>query len=222
MDVIADLNSFILAAAASPWLLLVMFLVTVVDAIFPPVPSETVLVAGAAAAAASGNWAIVAGLCLVAALGALVGDNLAYALGRAIGTRRARWMRGRRTAAAFDYAQHALENRAAVLIIGARYIPVGRVAVNISAGALGFPWRRFLPLSLVAGLSWSLYGALIGIVAGSWLAEQPFLAAVLGVVVAVVIGVVIDRIGAARRRRTAGDVEPVREDEPALCATVGG
>lgn len=222
MDVITALNSFILAAAASPWLLLVMFVVAAVDAVFPPVPSETVLVAGAAAVAASGDWATVAALCLAAALGAMLGDNLAYALGRAIGTRRARWMRRPRIAAAFDHAQHALAHRAATLIIGARYIPVGRVAVNISAGALGYPWRRFAPISLIAGVTWAVYGAAIGILAGSWLAEQPFLAAVLGVVVAVIVGVVVDRIGAARRRRPARAVEPEREDAVGLPARVGG
>lgn len=219
---ITALNSFILAAAASPWLLLVMFAVAAVDAVFPPVPSETVLVAGAAALAASGDWVTVAALCVAAALGAMLGDNLAYALGRAIGTRRARWMRRPRIAAAFDHAQHALAHRAATLIIGARYIPVGRVAVNISAGALGYPWRRFAPISLIAGVTWAAYGAAIGILAGSWLAKQPFLAAVLGVVVAVIVGVVVDRIGAARRHRSARADEPEREDAVGQPARVGG
>ncbi|MGV2904131.1 DedA family protein, partial [Microbacterium sp. AGC62] len=35
-------------AIASPWLYLVLFTVTVIDGFFPPVPSETVLVAAAA------------------------------------------------------------------------------------------------------------------------------------------------------------------------------
>ncbi|MFC4137183.1 MULTISPECIES: VTT domain-containing protein [unclassified Microbacterium] len=196
------INDFILAAAASPWLLLVMFAVAAVDAVFPPVPSETVLVAGAAAAAAIGGWPTILALVLAAALGAMLGDNLAYALGRAIGTSRFRWMRRPRIAAAFEYAQQALSRRGATLIIGARYIPVGRVAVNISAGALGYPWRRFLPISLIAGATWGLYGAAIGILAGSWLANQPFLAAVVGIVVAVAVGIVVDRVAAARRRRT--------------------
>ncbi|MFE6733462.1 DedA family protein [Microbacterium sp. NPDC057650] len=199
------INDFIIAAAASPWLLLVMFAVAAVDAVFPPVPSETVLVAGAAAAAASGGWPTILALIAAAALGAMLGDNLAYALGRAIGTNRFGWMRRPRIEAAFEYAQHALARRGATLIIGARYIPVGRVAVNISAGALGYPWRRFLPISLIAGATWGLYGAAIGILAGSWLANQPFLAAVLGVVIAVSVGIVVDRIGAARRRRRTAE-----------------
>ncbi|UJP10932.1 VTT domain-containing protein [Microbacterium sp. KUDC0406] len=219
MDVI---NAFILTAAASPWLLLVMFAVAAIDAVFPPVPSETVLVAGAAAAAATGGWPTILALVLAAALGAMLGDNLAYALGRAIGTKRFRWMERPRIAAAFEHAEHMLARRGATLIIGARYIPVGRVAVNISAGALGYPWRRFLPVSPIAATTWALYGATIGILAGSWLANQPFLAAVLGVVFAVAVGIVVDRIGASRRRRRAGRETGADEDaarpEPAQMA----
>lgn len=214
MDIITAVNGLILAAAASPWLLLVMFAVAAIDAVFPPVPSETVLVAGAAAAAASGAWPSVVALVVAAGAGAMVGDNVAYALGRAIGTSRFRWMRRPRIAAAFDHAQRALSRRAATLIIGARYIPVGRVAVNISAGALGYPWRRFLPVSLIAGTTWAVYGAAIGVLAGSWLADQPLLAAVIGVVVATIVGVAVDRIAVARRR--ARDAGARTEDEPVL------
>ncbi|MGB4136959.1 MAG: VTT domain-containing protein, partial [Microbacterium sp.] len=189
-------NAFILTAAASPWMLLVVFAVAAIDAVFPPVPSETVLVAGAAAAASAGHWPTLAALCLVAALGAMLGDNLAYALGRLIGLRRMRWMRRPRVAAAMEYAQQALARRGATLIIGARYIPVGRVAVNVSAGALGYPWRRFLPVSLIGGATWAVYGAAIGALAGSWLTDQPLLAAALGVVVAVGVGIGVDRIAA--------------------------
>ena len=49
------INEFILQATASPWLLLVMFAVAVIDGFFPPVPSETVLVAAAAVAASTGR-----------------------------------------------------------------------------------------------------------------------------------------------------------------------
>lgn len=194
------LNELILQAIASPWLYLVLFAVTVIDGFFPPVPSETVLVAAAAVAASTGNGNLLL-LGLVAAVGAAIGDNLAFLIGRKVGTTRFGWMRRPRIAAAFAYAQRALDRRSATLILGARYIPVGRVAVNMSAGALGFPWRRFVPLSLIAGASWSVFSLAIGLLAGAWIKDQPLLSAVLGIGVALVIGVVIDRIAAARRRR---------------------
>ncbi len=205
------INAFILTAAASPWVLLVMFVVAAVDAVFPPVPSETVLVAAAAAAAASGQLMIVPLLCLIAACGAVLGDNLTYALGRVVGTRRFAWMRRPRVAAAVERAQSSLSRGGGALIIGARYIPVGRVAVNMTAGAVGYPWRRFLPISALGGITWAVYGTGIGLVAGSWFAQQPLLAAAIGVAVAVAVGIAVDRVSVARRRRleahtaTAGD-----------------
>ncbi|KAA0960774.1 DedA family protein [Microbacterium sp. ANT_H45B] len=198
MDVI---NELILQTVASPWLYAVLFAVTVIDGFFPPVPSETVLVAAAAVLASAGDvWALLP-LGLVAALGAAVGDNIAFGLGRRLGTTRWSWMRRPRVVATFAHAERALSQRSAALILGARYIPVGRVAVNMSAGALRFPWRRFVPLSLVAGASWSALSLTIGLLAGSWVQEQPLVSAGVGVVVALALGVVIDRVAAARRRR---------------------
>ncbi|WP_431072260.1 DedA family protein [Microbacterium phyllosphaerae] len=198
MDVI---NELIMQTVASPWLYVVLLAVTVIDGFFPPVPSETVLVAAAAVLASTGElWALIP-LGLVAALGAAIGDNIAFALGRRLGTTRWAWMRRPRVAAAFTHAERALEQRSAALILGARYIPVGRVAVNMSAGALRFSWRRFLPLSVVAGISWSALSLTIGMLAGAWVKEQPLLSAGIGIVVALVIGLIIDRVTAARRRR---------------------
>lgn len=197
MDII---NELIMQAVASPWLYLVIFATAVIDGFFPPIPSETVLVAAAAVAASTGgtNLVLLVGL---AALGAMIGDNIAYAIGRSVGTTRFAWMRGPRVAAAFARAQHTLTRSGAPLILGARYIPVGRVAVNMSAGALGYPWRRFLPLSMVAAASWAIYSVGIGLLAGKWLTDQPLLSAVIGIVAALLIGVVIDRVAAVRRRK---------------------
>lgn len=197
MDVINDL---ILQTVSSPWLYLVLLTVTVVDGFFPPVPSETVLVAAAAVLASTGEfWALVP-LGLIAALGAASGDNIAFALGRRLGTTRWAWMRRPRVASTFAHAERALHDRSAALILGARYIPVGRVAVNMSAGALHFPWRRFVPLSVVAGISWSALSLVIGLLAGSWVTDQPLVSAGIGIVVALAIGLIIDRVTAIRRR----------------------
>lgn len=198
MDVI---NELVLQTVASPWLFAVLFAVTVIDGFFPPVPSETVLVAAAAVLASTGDlWTLIP-LGLVAAAGAAIGDNIAFALGRRMGTDRWRWMRRPRVASAFAHAERALAQRSAALILGARYIPVGRVAVNMTAGAVGFGWRRFIPLSVVAGISWSALSLTIGLVAGSWVKDQPLASAGIGIAVALIIGLVIDRVTAARRRR---------------------
>jgi membrane protein DedA with SNARE-associated domain len=194
------INDLILQAAASPWLYLVMFATAVIDGFFPPIPSETVLVAAAAVAASTGETNVPL-LIAVAALGAIIGDNIAYAIGRSLGTTRFAWMRRPKVAAVFDRAQRTLSRNGAPLILGARYIPVGRVAVNMSAGALGYSWRRFLPLSMIGGVTWAAYSAGIGLLAGHWLEDQPLLSVIIGVTFALVLGFVIDRVASVVRRR---------------------
>jgi membrane protein DedA with SNARE-associated domain len=207
------LNEFILQAIASPWLYLVMFAVAIIDGFFPPVPSETVLVAAAAVAVSSGGPNLVL-LFVAAAAGATIGDNIAYAIGRSVGTNRFEWMRRPRVAASVERATVALRRNAAQLILGARFVPVGRVAVNMSAGALGYPWRRFLPFSAAAGVTWATFSMVIGILAGQWLKEQPLLSALAGVTVAIGIGFIIDRLLAFRRQR----VTAARDEHVAVSA----
>lgn len=152
------MNDIIMQAIASPWLYLAMFVTAVIDGFFPPIPSETVLVAAAAVAASTGSTNLVL-LCAVAAIGAAIGDNIAFAIGRAVGVRRFRWMRRPRVAASFDWASCTLDRSGTGLILGARFIPVGRVAVNMTAGALGYPpaplrsseYRRWLTVGHVLG-----------------------------------------------------------------------
>lgn len=205
------INELILQAAASPWLLLVMFAAAAIDGFFPPVPSETVLVAAAAVSFSSGDVDVIL-LCAVAAAGAMVGDNIAYAIGRSLGLRRWAWLRRPRVAAALERAGATLQRRGAPLILGARYIPVGRVAVNMSAGALRYPWRRFLPLSAVGGVTWAAYSAGIGMLAGAWLAGNPLVSAALGIAVALLLGVLIERVDALRRRRADRVAAPIQVD----------
>ncbi|WP_166980223.1 DedA family protein [Paramicrobacterium fandaimingii] len=197
MDIV---NDFIMQAISSPWLYAVMFAVAVIDGFFPPIPSETVLVAAAAVAASTGGTNLVL-LCAVAAIGAAIGDNIAFAIGRSLGTRRFRWMRRPRIAASFDWASRTLDRSGAGLILGARYIPVGRVAVNMTAGALRYPRRRFIPVSVVAGAMWAAYSACIGLIAGNLVKDNPLLGALIGIVLALLIGFVIDRVASARRKR---------------------
>lgn len=207
MDLLETLNELITALAGSPWVYLVVFAVCVIDGFFPPVPSETVVVASATLAAATGapNLPL---LIAVAAVGAAAGDNIAYWIGRGVGTTRFRWMRRRRVASTIAFARRGLERRGALLIFAARYIPVGRIAVNMTAGATRFPIRRFLPLSAAAAITWALYATVFGLVAGNWLHDQPLLAVLLAVVLAVGIGWVVD-LGLRRSlaRRVGGSAE---------------
>lgn len=68
------------AVSGSPWTYLLLAAVCAGDAVFPVLPSETVVIA-AAVLAAQGHLDIVL-VVIAAAVGALVGDNTAYGVGR--------------------------------------------------------------------------------------------------------------------------------------------
>lgn len=211
------LNAFIAQAAASPWVYLVVFAVVLVDAFFPPVPSESVVIAAAAAAVAVGTPALPL-IIACAAAGAIVGDNLTYAIGRRVPIDRIRLLRARRMASALDRARRGIHARAGVLVLSARYVPVGRVAVNLMAGASRLPVRRFLLLSTAAGVSWALYSVTVGVVAAHWLGGNAFLAMVVGIVLGVGAGVVIDALLRRSARRRGDDAPGSRLTVPVAAA----
>uniref|UniRef100_UPI0009F35A09 DedA family protein n=1 Tax=Cellulosimicrobium cellulans TaxID=1710 RepID=UPI0009F35A09 len=195
-----NLETWILALAASAWIYPALFGFATIDGFFPPIPSESVIITLAVSAHATGSPNLVLVL-LIAALGAWTGDQIAFAIGRSIGTERVRFLRSRRGRKAVAWAERALAHRGASFILAARYIPVGRVAVNMTAGAVGYPRRRFMAFSAIAAVTWALYSVLIGLVAAQWLGHEPLLAMVAGVVLGIALGFVIDRVLMMRSRR---------------------
>ena len=191
----------ITAIAESPWLLAVLLLLVVGDAFLVVLPSETAVVALGSISAATGSPHLGA-LLAVAATGAIVGDSLCFAIGRSVGHDRWRWQRSGRIARQLERVRSTVLARPAVLIFTARYIPFARIAVNLSAGAVGLPYRRFLPLSAAAGVGWALYNVGVGMFFGTLLADQPVLAVVVSVLVAIALGATVDLVSQriARRR----------------------
>lgn len=207
-------NEFIAQAAASPWVYLVVFAVVLVDAFFPPVPSESVVIAAAAAAVAVGTPSLPLVIACAAA-GAIAGDNLTYAIGRRVPIERLRFLRGPRMSSALARARQGIHRRTAVLLLSARYVPVGRVAVNLMAGASRVPAKRFLFLSSLAGASWAVYSVTVGVVAAHWLGGNAFLAMIVGIALGISAGIVLDAVLRAvsrRRERRTPPVDPAPVD----------
>lgn len=212
----------VLAAAGEPWVYLLVLVCCLVDGFFPPVPSESVVVGLASLLITQGvpdPWLLV----LAASLGAFLGDNIAFLLGRWIGTTRFRWMRRPRMQRSFTWAGHELVKRAASLILVARFIPIGRVAVNLTAGATGYSRRRFVALTALSGVVWAGYSVGIGAVAGTWFRHNHLLGVAVAVGIAIVIGLVVDRMIALVRGATplriapgdpTGESDGVPADEP--------
>ena len=190
-------------AGQGPWLYLLLFALVVADAFIVVLPSETLVVALGSLALSTGSpniWLVLP----IAAIGAVIGDHLCFLLGRSIGVTRFRWMRHPRVQSAIDRVRGTLHRRAASVILTARYIPFARIAVNLTAGAAGFPYRRYLPLTLVAGVCWAVYNCVIGAVFGAWLSAYPIVAVVVSVLVAIALGIAIDAvIGRLSARKAA-------------------
>jgi membrane-associated protein len=202
------LNDYVLPLAASPWIYAIAFVLIAVDGFFPPFPSESVVVALAALSASNGVPDI-GPLLAVAAAGAIAGDNVAYLGGRAIGRRRLLQLRFAPLARLVGWAEAGLAARPGTLFLAARYIPLGRFGVNVTAGAVDYPFRRFLPWCIAAGASWAGYTVLVGFAAGKWFERQPLLGMAVAIIVAFALGWLLDlAIGLVRtrfgRRRHAG------------------
>jgi membrane protein DedA with SNARE-associated domain len=193
------ISQFILAAAGSPLVLLAVLLLTVADGICPVVPSESVVIGLAAIGISTGHPPLVL-LGLVAAVGAFIGDNLTYEIGRRIGLDRFGWMRRPWFTKIMGKASAALERRVSSAVLAGRFIPGGRVAVSLVAGASGVPRKVFRPLTVLSSISWAGYSLVLGTIAGAWVGAHPLLGALLAVGLGILIGWLIDTALAVRRR----------------------
>lgn len=202
------LGDVVLAHAGDPWVVLVVLALAAFDALVPPLPSESVVIALAAVSASGGRPdLLLLGAC--AAAGAWTGDNLTYALGRHSPLRR--WTaRSPRLDRAFRRAARELDRRGALAVLAARYVPVGRIAVNLTAGAAAFPRRRFLGLSALGAVTWAGYAVLVGALAGRWLQGRPLLGSAVGIAGALVLGLAVERFlehVVRPRRRSAAEAD---------------
>ncbi len=176
---------------ASAWVYPLILGVAALDAVFPLVPSEATVIA-AAALAGSGELGL--GLVLLAgAAGAVVGDNVAYAIGRAGRgfaldriSRSAAWSRR------FARAQAQLRRRGGTVIVVSRFVPGGRTATMISAGIAGLGWRRFVAFDVAAGVVWASYAGAVGWAGGKAAADRPLHALLLAFALAGALALLIE------------------------------
>lgn len=209
------MTEMLLAAAEQPWIYAAVALACLIDGFFPPIPSESLVVGLASLGAAQGGhglWLLLG----AAVLGAFAGDNLAYALGRGMGTARFKWMRRPLMQRAFSKAGRELSARPVSMLLVARFVPVARVAVNLTAGATGYRYRRFAAVSALSATLWGAYSIGIGALAGAWLRDYPVWGLIIAIVIAGALGLAIDKTaGALRRRRERSLVVSARQLEDA-------
>jgi len=185
------------------WAYPVIFLVALVDAFFPVVPSETVVIVGGNLA--SSNDLSLPLVILAGASGAVVGDNVSYFIGHFVGERTVkRFFRGEKAQGRLEWAERTLDERGAYIIIIARFIPGGRTAITFSAGNIPtFPWRRFIVYDIAAGVIWATYAALLGYFGGKTFENHPLFAVLIALAFALGVGFAIEIVRHVRARRQA-------------------
>ena len=145
-------------AADHPALIgLIVFLATLAEAIvvvgaLVPGAAVVIILAGIVGAA---RGAIIP-LLLWATAGAILGDTLAYWIGRRYGPQlRDRWP-FRLRPALFDRGARFFERYGARSLVIGRFIPGLRAFTPVAAGALGMRPAMFIPASIVAAVAWAL------------------------------------------------------------------
>lgn len=185
------LEELILQAAGAWWMPLAVFLFSLIDGFFPVVPSESILVALAAISDQREGISLVQ-LFFMGWFGAFIGDQIAYWLGRTIGVTRFRWMRTRSVVRAIGGVKQTLRHSGALVIITARHIPGGRVAVNFIAGATRMKVVKFMTLDFISAAIWAAYSLTIGYFTAGWF-DHTILQIALALIFAAILGWIIDR-----------------------------
>jgi membrane-associated protein len=181
------------------------------DAVLPLVPSESLVITLGVATAGSLDPRI-AVLVALAAVGAWLGDNLCYLLGRRFGPFVERHVfSGERGTRRREWARSTLERRGAALIVACRFIPGGRTAVTVTCGATHYPRRPFVAATAVAGALWATYAFALGRIGGRAFEDRPWAGLLLALGVAAAATALIEigrrllvRHAASPRRSSEG------------------
>jgi membrane-associated protein len=189
-------------AMGSPWVYLALCAFAAIDAFFPIVPSES-LVITAGVFAASGEPNLVA-VIAVSGLGAFIGDHVSYFIGRFAGEKAMKRAEpGSRKAAAWARGHKLLTDRGGMILIVCRYIPGARTAVTLTCGAVRYRLRSFSFFDGIAAFSWGAYSATIGFIGGEAFEESPWKGLALGLGIALTVTLTVELIRHMRRPSTA-------------------
>jgi membrane-associated protein len=173
-----------------------------------PIPGETALIT--AAVLASQGKLQIALVIVIAAAGAIVGDNIGYVIGRKGG----RWLL-ERPGAFYRQRQEVLrvgepffERHGPKAVFFGRFLLGLRIWASWLAGTTRMHWRSFALWNALGGISWAtavgLVAYLLGNSAGS--AVEAFgIYGLIAVVIAIVGGLVLHRRHVRRGPRTPSD-----------------
>ena len=180
----------------------IAIVIPALDAVIPVLPSESVIIALGVATAGSADPRI-ALLVACSALGAFLGDNLSYLLGRRFGPRvERRFFRSEKGARRRAWAERSLERYGMPLIVVCRFVPGGRTAVTLCCGIVGYERRRFVIATAVSGVIWASYSFFLGRLGGQAFEDKPWAGLLLAFGATVAVSGLIEVIRRVRSARS--------------------
>lgn len=132
-----------------------LFVTLTFETLGAPLPGESAILISSGLAA-KGEISLY-GVAIAAFSGAVLGDNIAYVIGRKFG-RPVIIRYGSRvgiTDKIFDKAESMMAKHGALIVIGARFIVLLRQMNGLVAGSTGMRWREFVPANIVGAALWA-------------------------------------------------------------------
>jgi membrane-associated protein len=198
-NVVTELTDWLGEIAANWWFLIAILVVAFLDSVIPIVPSETTVIIGGVAAGVGDQELVL--VIAAGAVGAFLGDNAAYLIGKRLSGRfRRRAERKPKFAARLVWAATQIRRRGGLLLITARFIPGGRTALTLTCGITRQPHAWFAAWAAVAAVIWATYAALLGFIGGATFEDNHTLAFVVAFGAAVSITVLIEIVRHVRAR----------------------
>ena len=203
--VIISLTDWLDRVSGNWWFLAIILIIALLDSVIPIVPSETTVIIGGVAASSAGAasynvlFVIIAG-----AIGAFIGDNLSYQIGRRASRlveRRA--AKKESTAKKLKWAADQIEERGGLLLITARFIPGGRTILTLSSGLTKQSQSWFMGWVGVATIIWASYAAILGYAFGSKFEDDHTKAFLLAFGAALAVTVAIELVRFVKKKLTA-------------------
>ncbi|CAB4545760.1 MAG: DedA family protein [Actinobacteria bacterium] len=207
---ITDITDTLGDWASNWWFLAVVFVIAFFDSIVPIVPSETtVIIAGVAVSVGEAEyplWMVI----VCGAVGAFLGDNTAYQIGRGFAPRfERRAQRKESFGRRLEWAADQIRERGGLLLITARFIPGGRTLLTLSSGITRQPRLWFVTWVAIACTIWATYAAGLAYVVGQPFKDNHTLAFWVAFGTALTINVMIEVVRHVRARRRVRELEAV-------------
>lgn len=194
------------ASAVLPGILLIVF----IGMLFPFLPGDSLLFAGGLLAAGGtlNIWTLVILIPLVA----IIGDQIAYSIGRGTGPALFKKEDSRIFKKHYITESHEFfEKYGPFTIIVARFVPIVRTLVAFVAGASKMRYPVFLGFDIVGNIAWGAGLTLLGYFLGNVPFVKNHLEMVILLVVFLSISPAIISVGRGLRQRRRAPSEPLPE-----------